>query len=225
MSHVAVGTEVGEDGRLKAGADTLCLGTPEIVAEFAMERIGTETAWRWEVQREGEVVAAQPAIPWGRERQRTARVLAGGPGGVSPGQYTLLVYADEQVLGTRSFRVLDALPRVFNLRVADVPDPSQKASNGPETKFEPGLRVIYLEYEHEGLSPGLDLSYALYYEGSQSRRARRRGAAPPGAGRRSASNPQAAGRSPPATTRWRWPWRATSKLARSSQLRGRRWRT
>ena len=177
VSRVAVGTEVGEDGRLQMDADTFCLGTSEVVAEFALEGIKPETAWHWEVQREGEVVATQPAAPWGREAQHSVRILTGSLEGVEPGQYALLIYVGERVVGVRSFQVLDTAPRVFNLRVADVPEPSEEASGGPggpdepdkpdepdENRFESSVRVIYLSYEYEGLCPGLDVSHILYHK-------------------------------------------------------------
>lgn len=164
VRHAAVGTELDEGGALKKAVDTFCPGVPEIVAEFALEGIGPETMWRWEVQREGEVVASRQAAPWGQEAQTiTARVLTGGPKGVEPGHYDLLVYVGEQVVGMHSFQVLDTAPRVFNLRVADVPAPAKEASG--EGKFEAGVRVVYLSYEYEGLCPGLDLSHTLYHEG------------------------------------------------------------
>jgi hypothetical protein len=165
VSRVAVGTEVDADSTLQSEADTFCMGIPEIVAEFAMAGIEPETAWHWEVQREGEGVAAQPATPWGRDAQQTIRILSGGPGGVEPGQYVLLIYVGEHVVGTHSFQVLDTVPRVFNLRVADVPEPPEEGPDGPDkARFEAGVRVIYLNYEHEGLCPDLDLSYTLYHE-------------------------------------------------------------
>jgi hypothetical protein len=142
--------------------DTFCQGVSEVVAEFAFEGIRPETVWRWEVQREGDIVASQPAAPWGQAAQRaTARVLTGGPEGVEPGQYDLLVYADERVVGVRSFRVLDAAPRVFNLQVADVPELAEE----PSDKFEADVRVLYLSYEYEGLCPGMEVSHALYHDG------------------------------------------------------------
>jgi len=166
VSHAAVGTEFDENGALKMGADTFCLGTSEIVAEFALEGIEPETVWRWEVQREGEVVAGKTAAPWGREAQHIIRALTGGPEGVEPGRYELLIYVGEQVVGARSFQVLDTAPRVFNLRVADVPKPSEETPDGSgRNAFESGVRVIYLNYEYEGLCPGLDVSHALYHEG------------------------------------------------------------
>ena len=166
VSRVAVGTELDAGGVLKLAADTFCLGVPEVVAEFALEGVEPETVWRWEVQREGEVVAAQPAAPWGGEAQHTIHALAGGPQGVEPGRYDLLIYVGQQVVGVHSFQVLDAAPRVFNLHVADVPEPSDEASDGSDgNEFESGVRAIYLSYEYEGLCPGLDVSCTLYHAG------------------------------------------------------------
>jgi len=164
VSHVAVGTVSGTGGTLEMATDTFCLGTSEIVAEFALEGIAPETIWRWEVEREGQVVNDQPAAPWGKETQHvTIRALTGGPEGVEPGQYDLLIYVGEQVVGVQSFQVLNTAPRVVNLQVSDVPQPTQGSSI--EEEFEAGVRVIYLSYEYEGLCPGLDVSHTLYRGG------------------------------------------------------------
>ncbi|MBL7064349.1 MAG: hypothetical protein ISS49_09140 [Anaerolineae bacterium] len=172
VGSAAVGAELSREGTLEMTADTFCLGVPEIVAEFALDGIEPEMVWYWEVRREGErePVAARMATPWGQEQQPiTVRVLTGGPAGVEPGQYELLVYADRQVVGTHSFRVLDVATRVFSLRVSDVPELAEEASDKRGgNEFEAGVRVIYLSYEYEGMCPGLDVSHALYYheEGS-----------------------------------------------------------
>ena len=164
VSQVVVGGELNAEGAVEMVADTFCLGIPEIVAEFTLEGIEPEMEWRWEVQREGEVVASQDAAPWGEERQGAViRALTGGREGVEPGQYELLVYVDEQVAGRHSFWVLDTAPRVFNLRVADVPESAEETSKG--SGFEAGTRVIYLNYEYEGLCPGVRVSHTLYREG------------------------------------------------------------
>ena len=149
---------------VEMAADTFCLGTPAIGAELALERIEPEMEWRWELKRDGDVVAAQPAAPWGAEAQRvTIRALTGGLEGVEPGHYDLLVYVDDQVVGVRSFRVLDLAPRGFDLRVADVP--GRSGGTAGEPRFEPGARVIYLAYEFEGFCPGLEVTHTLYREG------------------------------------------------------------
>ncbi len=168
VSQIAVGAALGPTGALEMAADTFCLGTSEVAAEIMLEGSEPETIWRWEVRREGEVVNTQPAAPWGRGTQTvTVRALTGGPEGVEPGQYELLVYAGEQVVGAHSFRVLDVAPRVFNLWVADVPEPAQMVQG--ENEFEAGVRVIYLGYEYEGMCPGLDLAHALYHQGEPVR--------------------------------------------------------
>jgi len=162
VGHVAVGAGLDAGGVLEVAADAFCLGTPEIVAELTLKGIQPETEWRWEVKRGDAVVAAQPAAPWGEGAQPiTIRTLTGGPEGVAAGQYDLLVYAGGRVVGTRSFRVLDAAPRVFNLRVVDVPEPAGETAG--ENKFSSGVRVIYLSYEFEGLCPGLAVSHTLYH--------------------------------------------------------------
>ena len=165
VSQFVVGTGLDASGTLEMATDTLCLGTPELVARFTLEEVQPETEWHWEVRRGDEVVASQSAAPWGSTAQPiTVRVLAGGPAGVEPGQYDLLLYAGQQVVGMRSFQVLDQAPRLFNLRVADVPAPAEAALG--QSAFEAGVRAIYLGYEFEGLCPGLDVSYTLYHGGA-----------------------------------------------------------
>jgi hypothetical protein len=161
-SHVAVGESMSEAGALEAVADTFCLGVSEINAEFALEDVQPETLWRWEVRREGEVVASQPETPWGLENRQVIPILSGDEG-VEPGRYELLIYVGERVAATHPFEVLSVAPRAFNLRMADVPEPPAEAS--ARSEFEVGVRVIYLTYEYEGLCPGLELAHALYYGG------------------------------------------------------------
>lgn len=153
---------LGQGGALTTPAEVFCLGVSEISAEFAFEGIQPGTTWHWEVLRDGQVVAAQPAAPWGQEGNRiTTRVLGSGAGSVSPGRHDLLVYAAGQVVGVRPFRVLDAAPRALNLRVSDVPRPGGEASR----EFEAGSRVLYLSYDYEGLCPGTAVSHVLYRQG------------------------------------------------------------
>jgi len=188
VSHAAVGAGLETDGTLqmKTTADTFCAGTPEIIAELELQRIKPDTQWRWEVLSGDDIVAAQPAAPvpsewplkeypvplewpfrgygWGSEPQGvTFRALTGGPDGVEPGQYGLLIYADGQLVGSRSFRVLDTPPRIFNLQVADVPEPTGEAPVG--RRFDPGVRVIYLTYDFEGFCPALGVAHTLYRDG------------------------------------------------------------
>lgn len=165
VRYAVVGTGLGEDGELETAAETFCLGSPEIVASFALEDMRPGIELDWELHREGEVVSAQAAAPWGQEMKVvTIRIRAAGPDGLEPGQYDLLLYANGQRVGVQSFEVLGTAPRVFNLQVADVPMPSDAASRG-KREFEPGVRVIFLSYEHAGLCTGLDLSHTLYREG------------------------------------------------------------
>jgi hypothetical protein len=167
VNSVVVGTGLDESGALQVATDVFCLGTSEIIAELALEDVKQGTIWYWEVRRGGEVVTAQSAAPWGRDvQQATIPIMTGGAEGIAPGQYELLVYAGEQVVGAHAFQVLGIAPRVFNLQVADVPDPAgQVADSSSENEFETGVRVIYLSYEYEGLCPGLDVSHVLYHEG------------------------------------------------------------
>ena len=161
VSYATVGAGLDSGGAVQAAADTFCQGTSEIVAEFALERVEPGTEWRWEVRRGADVVAAQPATPWDPESRRvTVRALTGGPEGVEPGQYDLRIYADGQLVGLRSFQVLETAPRVFNLQIADVPDPAGDASQA--RTFAPGVRVIYLAYEFEGFCPAIEVSHTLY---------------------------------------------------------------
>jgi hypothetical protein len=164
--EMAVGT-VDTEGTLDMATDVFCLGTSEIIAEFALEGIEPEMTWHWEVQQDGRVVDAQTEAPWGQDTQHaTIRASLGGSAGGEPGQYELLVYVGEQVVGARPFQVLDAAPRVSNLQVSDVPEPAGRApSDVGESEFETGVRVIYVHYDYEGLCPGLELSYVLYYQG------------------------------------------------------------
>jgi hypothetical protein len=165
LSHIAMGTQVGQDATLETGTDTFCMDTPQIVAEIAMAGIEPETSWHWEVQREGEILDTLPAAPWGHEATHTIRVLTGDSGSVEPCQYTLLLHAGDRVVGAHTFQVLDTAPHVSNPRVADVPQSPQGTSGGPdESTFESGLRVLYLDHEYEGFCPQVVLSYALYHE-------------------------------------------------------------
>lgn len=167
LSHVAVGAGPSSNGVVEGTADILCPNTPEIFAEIALEGLEPETEWRWEVRRDGKVLAEQPAAPWGSETQHNAiRILTGGPEGVPPGEYELLVYAGDRVAGAHSFQVLDTAPRLFNLLVTDVPEPTEPTSD--TGAFPDGLRVIYLSYEYEGFCPGVDVSHILYHEGEQA---------------------------------------------------------
>jgi hypothetical protein len=165
-SHILVGTELDESGALRMATDVFCMGVSEIIAELALVDVAPETIWHWEVRRGSEVVKTWPEAHWGEDARQVVPIVAGGAEGIAPGQYELLVYVGQQVVGARAFRVLDTAPRVFNLQVADVPDLTEQVSGGSSrNEFETGVRVIYLSYEYEGLCPGLDVSHALYYEG------------------------------------------------------------
>jgi hypothetical protein len=65
--EAAVGAQLAPSGALEMPADTFCLGISEIVAELKMEGIKSEMEWWWEVQRDGKIINAQPAAPWGQE--------------------------------------------------------------------------------------------------------------------------------------------------------------
>jgi hypothetical protein len=141
--------------------DTFCLGVREIVAEVSLEGVQPETMWRWELQREGEVTAAQLEAPWGQEMQHAGfHIQTGEASDMEPGRYTLLTYVGERVVGARSFQVLEMAPRAFDLWVSDLPE-----SSGGD-RFAAGTRVLYLSYAYEGWCPGLDVSNVLYHEGT-----------------------------------------------------------
>jgi len=160
--QAALGERLAEDGTLAYPADTFCLGTSEIIAEFTLDEVRPETKWYWEVHRDDEAVAAQPEAPWGRsESHITVPVLRGGPEGVEAGDYRLLMYAGGEIVSAIPFHVLETPPRISNLRVSDVPEPVSEVME----PFASGLRVIYLSYEHEGMCRGLEVVHSLYYEG------------------------------------------------------------
>ena len=116
------------------------------------------------MRRGDDLVADQPASPWGSEASIvTLRALTGGPDGVEPGQYELRIYTHDQLVGSRSFQVLDTPPRAFNLRVTDVPRPTGDAPGG--RRFDPGVRVVYLTYDFEGFCPALEIAHTLYRDG------------------------------------------------------------
>jgi hypothetical protein len=145
-------------------ADVFCPGTGQVLAQVALAGAQPETVWRWELQREGERVAAQPPAPWGQAgEQRSFPVLGGEGQDIGPGQYVLLVYAGERTVGARAFQVLVAAPRVSGLRVTDDPD---LAGEGPgDGRFEASTQAVYVSYEYAGLCPGIELSLALYRQG------------------------------------------------------------
>jgi hypothetical protein len=164
VSQTGVGTGLIEEGELTTAVDSFCLDTPEIVATFALEQFHPNTQLRWQLLREGETVAAQPAAPWGQEtRYVTVRIQTGGPDGVGSGQYDLLLYAGEHIVAMESFEILAEPPRVSDIKISDVPS----AGNSPEgpLELEPGLRVVYLNYSYQGICEALELTHELYREG------------------------------------------------------------
>ena len=224
VSEAVVGAELDAGGRVGMAGETFCRGIPEIVAEFTLERVVPGTEWRWEVQRGGTVVAAQPAVPWGTGEQRvTIRALSGGPEGVEPGQYELVITVGEQVVGVPSFQVLDTAPQVSNVRVADVPDPAGESPAG--RPLGPGVRVIFLVYEFQGLCPGLEVSHALYRAGSPSRSGWNNGVVPLKARGKSCFRHRATQRFPLVNTRPRSRSQARSKPGwRSRSEQTKKWR-
>jgi hypothetical protein len=145
--------------------DPFCLGTSDIVAEFALKGVQPETEWYWELQRDGEVVDAQPVAAWGQDAEQTSLIiLAGGAQGVAPGRYDLLAYAGGRVVGARSFQVLSAAPGIANLQVMDVPTTMDEGALG-KSEFDAGVKVVYLSYDYVGLCPGFRVSHTLYRQG------------------------------------------------------------
>jgi hypothetical protein len=147
------------------GTDPFCLDTSDIVARFTLKGVRPETEWYWELQREGEVVGAQPAAAWGQDAEQTSLViLAAGAQGVASGRYDLLVYAGGRVVGSRSFQVLATAPGVANLQVTDVPTTVGEGTVGQD-EFDAGVKVIYLSYDYVGLCPDSRVSHKLYRQG------------------------------------------------------------
>ncbi|MFL7792411.1 MAG: hypothetical protein AB8I69_09745 [Anaerolineae bacterium] len=145
--------------------EPFCLGTSDVTAEFTLKGVRPETEWYWELQRDGEVIDAQPAAAWGLEAERVSLViLAGGTQGIDPGRYDLLAYAGGRVVGVRSFQVLSAAPSITNLWVTDVPAMMGEDMSG-KSAFDVGVKVIYLGYDYVGLCPGSRVSHKLYYQG------------------------------------------------------------
>ena len=133
--------------------DTFCQGVESLVAEVEMAHVAPGTLWHWEVAGDAGTVAAQSPFPWGEEATTTFQVLPGGPEGVAPGRYELRLYVAGQLVGVRTFRVLDTGPRLFDVAVSDRPD---------EDGVEAETRVLYLRYGYVGLCPGLTLVQTLY---------------------------------------------------------------
>ena len=84
----------------------------------------------------------------------------GGDGGMTSGQYDLLLYTGEQIVGMQSFEVLADSPRVLDLQASDVPSPLSLSAD--RAAFEAGLRVVYLTYSYRGLCDGVEITHALY---------------------------------------------------------------
>ncbi len=159
----AVGTGLGESGVLTETGRSFCLGVPELVATFVLQGVRTESELRWELLRDGQLTAAEPAAPWGEGFQYVTIRMQGEPTeGLLPGEYELRLYASEQPVARQAFEVLEDAPQVNGLQVSDVP-----AATAPTTRqFDAGLRVVYLDYDYAGLCTGLRLSHALSRDGS-----------------------------------------------------------
>jgi hypothetical protein len=145
--------------------DPFCLDTSDVVAKFTLKGVQPETEWYWELQRDGEVVDAQPAAAWGQDVEQTSlTILAAGARGIVPGRYDLLAYAGGRVVGARSFQVLSGASGIANLQVTDVPTTMGEGVLG-QSEFDAGVKVIYLSYDYVGLCPGLRISHKLYRRG------------------------------------------------------------
>lgn len=158
VSQVAVGTPA-TDGTL-IPTDVFCAGTLEIAARFTL-KVQTGTPWHWEVWRAGTTVIGQTTMPWKEEdAERVFTILTDGAGGIEPGQYNLLLFVGDQMAEAFPFRVLATPPRITNLRVSDVPEPTRGSA-----EFAAGVRVLYLTYDYEGMCPGLKVVHTLYRDG------------------------------------------------------------
>jgi hypothetical protein len=162
-SAVAVGMGTEGAGGVSKPADTFCADTPEIIADFALQGTQPGMNLRWELQRAGEVIAAQKAAPWGDEESKhvTVRILTDENDSIKPGRYDLLVYLDDQIIGSETFELLASAPAISGLHVSDVPDVRSLAA--PAGDYKAGLRVLYLYYTYENLCTGLDVSSRLYH--------------------------------------------------------------
>jgi hypothetical protein len=147
------------------GTDPFCLGTSDIVARFTLKGAQPETEWYWELQRDGEVVDAQPTAAWGQDAEQASLViLTAGAQGVASGRYDLLAYAGGRVVGSHSFQVLITAPGIANLQVTDVPTTMGEGVLG-QSEFDAGVKVIYLSYDYVDLCPGSRVSHKLYRQG------------------------------------------------------------
>ena len=158
----AVGTGLGVSGVLTETARSFCRGVPELVATFVLQGVRPGAELRWELMRDGQQAAAEPAVPWGEGMQYVTIRIEGDPGeGLTPGEYELRLYAGEQAIARQTFEVLEDAPQVSGLGVSDVP----AASGSATRRFQPGLRVVYLDYDYAGLCTGLRLTHALSRDG------------------------------------------------------------
>jgi len=157
VSYAAVGAELDSSGAVRMAADTFCLGTPEVVAEFALERITPEMAFRWEVKRGEDVVAAQPAAPWGSEARRvTLRAAISG---------------QEQV--RVDFAIVEAaepepVPPAFGdvtIALGVEPD-GTPILTAPDNRFDWNTKVVYAVFDYVGMSHGLPWA-AVWERGGQ----------------------------------------------------------
>lgn len=154
----AVGTGLGESGVVTETAKIFCLGTPEVVATFVLKGLQPDVQLRWELWRNGQMTAAEPAAPWGQEWQYvTIRLQSDSPEGLEPGEYELHLYAGDQAVARQSFEVLDADPQISGLQVADVP----VGYASGERNFASGLRVVYLSYDYAGLCTASRVTHVL----------------------------------------------------------------
>jgi len=171
-AQAAVGSQLDAAGSIEMPVDLFCFDTTEVIAQLTMDGVPPTATWRWEVQREGEVVNASPRMVWGEDTGRiTIRALGDASTPVEPGKYELLVYVEERVVQVQTFRVLEKPPRIFNLQLSDTPDaPRQLPGQTTEVfNFAYGIRVVYLEYDYEGMCPGTEVSYVLLYGGKPFR--------------------------------------------------------
>lgn len=171
-AQAVVGSQLDATGSIEMPTDLFCFDTAEVIIQLTMDGVPPTATWRWEVQRDGQVVNASPKMVWGEDTGRiTIRALGDASAPVEPGKYELLVYVEEHVVQVQTFRVLEKPPRIFNLQLSDTPDAPRQLPGQTTQKFDfvYGIRVVYLGYDYEGMCPGTEVAYVLLHEGEPLR--------------------------------------------------------
>ena len=158
---VQLGAGVSGGGELDRTSTLFCKGTSEIDGEIVLSGVEPDTLWRWQVERDGEIVAEQPALAWGEEERRLVRLLGGGTEGVQPGGYELTVFVAGRTVVVEAFTVAQAEPTISELLLSDVPD-GETPSSGFVSN---GIRVLYANGVYTGMCPGAEVVATLAHEG------------------------------------------------------------